>query len=120
MFCETITYEDYNGEERKEKFYFHFSKSEAMRMENSVEGGLSKKLQEIVDAKDTPMLVKFFEDIILGAYGIKTDDGKQFKKSEEISKSLKESPAYDEILMKILTEEGYAEKFIAGITPKQN
>jgi hypothetical protein len=120
MFCETITYEDYNGEERKEKFYFHFSKAEAIRLENSVEGGLSKKLQAIIDSKDSPQLVKFFEELVLGAYGIKTDDGKQFKKSEEIKNSFKESPAYDEFLMKLLTEEGYAEKFITGIAPKQN
>lgn len=120
MFAEKISYEDYNGDERTETFYFHFSKNEAFRMENSVQGGLSTQLQNYVDSKDIPNLVSFFEKMILGSYGIKSEDGKRFMKSEDISRSFKESPAYDILLDKILTEEGYAEKFIQGITPKQS
>lgn len=120
MFNETFTYEDYNGETRTETCYFHFSTSEAIRLESSVEGGLSKKLEEIVKAKDTVKMVKFFEDLILGSYGIKTDDGRQFKKSEEIKTAFMQSPMYDMLLEKLLSEEGYAEAFISGIAPKQN
>lgn len=119
MFNEEITYEDYNGESRTETFYFHFSKSEAIRMENSVDGGLSEKLKKIVAAKDKPELIKLFESIILQSYGIKSDDGKRFQKSEEISNAFKESPAYDIFLMRLLTEDGYASKFIEAIAPKQ-
>lgn len=118
MFKETITYKDYNDTERTEDVYFNFTKSEAIKMENSIEGGLSEKIKRIVDSKNTPELMNLYETILLTAYGIKSDDGRRFIKSEEISKQFKESPLYDEIFVRLLTEEGYAEKFIEGITPK--
>lgn len=116
MFTETITYEDYNGETRTEKFCFNLTKTEALFMENSLDCGLSEKMKQIVESKNKPELTKLFEKILLSAYGIKSDDGKRFMKSEEISKAFKESPAYDILFMKMFTEEGYMVKFVEGLT----
>lgn len=119
MFKEEITYEDYNGETRTEDFYFHLSKSEAVKMENSIDGGLSNKIKQIAAANDKPQLIDLFEKIVLAAYGLKSDDGKRFEKSEDIRNAFKESPAYDVFFMRLLSEDGYAAKFISAITPKQ-
>lgn len=42
MLKKTITYTDYNGNERKEDFYFNLNKAEIMRMEMSTRGGLAE------------------------------------------------------------------------------
>ena len=39
--------------------------------------------------------MEFFEDLIKKAYGVKSEDGRRFMKSEEISRSFMESPAYE-------------------------
>ena len=47
------------------------------------------------------MFMEFFENFIKTAYGEKTDDGRRFKKSEEISRSFMETPAYEVLFEKL-------------------
>ena len=117
MIKKTITYTDYNGEERKEDFYFNLSKAELMEMELSVNGGFAEMIQKIVDAKDTPSIMKIFKDLILKAYGEKSDDGKRFMKSEEISQAFAQTEAYSELFMELATDDKAAADFVNGIVP---
>ena len=117
MYKVTLTYEDLNGDQRTEDFYFHLSRSAAIRWENSVDGGLSARMQRIVDSNSKPALMKLFEDVIMKTYGIKTEDGKRFEQSEEISTAFIQSPAYDALFMKLFTEDEYASTFINAIIP---
>ena len=87
MLKKTIEYTDFNGEERKEDFYFNLTTAEIMEMEMGVAGGFSEMTQRIVDAKDVPSIIKIFKELILKAYGEKSPDGKRFIKSEELSNS---------------------------------
>ena len=94
MHIEEITYVDYDDVERKEKFYFNLTKAELVEMELTTVGGLEKEIRKIVDAKDTPSIVKIFKRLILQSYGEKSDDGRRFIKSEELSKAFSETEAY--------------------------
>lgn len=87
MLKKTITYNDYNGNERTEDLYFNLSQAEVMEMEMSTTGGLAEMIQKIVAAQDAPAIIKIFKEIILKAYGEKSPDGKRFIKSDEISKA---------------------------------
>ena len=49
MLKKTIKYEDYNGTEREEDFYFNLTKAELMEMEMSTTGGLAEMIQNIVN-----------------------------------------------------------------------
>ncbi len=116
---ETITYEDYNGVKRTEDFYFGFNKAELMEMElSSPGGGMKEKLQRIVNSPDPDKISATFKDILLAAYGEKSEDGKRFIKSPELSKAFSETMAYSDLWMKLATEEGFAIDFIKGIMPK--
>lgn len=117
MFKKTIKYVDYNGEERKEDFYFNLNKSELLEMQLSQEGGLRDYLIRIVDAKDTPELIKMFKHIILLAYGEKSDDGKVFMKSEEIRKKFECTEAYSELFMELATDSDAAAEFVNNLLP---
>lgn len=117
MLKETITYIDYNNVERTEDFYFNLNEAEVFDMEMGVSGGYAEMLQRIIDAKDTPTLIKIFKDIVLKAYGEKSEDGKRFKKSEELSIAFSQTEAYVKLYMKLVTDDKAAAKFVKGILP---
>ena len=119
MLKKTITYRDFEGVERKEDHYFHFSDSEIMEMENSVAGGLANKLTRIIEAQDGPEIMKNFKEIILKAYGIKSADGRRFEKSEEISTAFSQTGAYDKLFIELVTDAKAAADFINAIVPNK-
>lgn len=117
MLKKTMTYVDYNGTERKEDFYFNLSKAEVLEMEMSTAGGLAEMIQNVVDAKDQPAIIKIFKDLVLKAYGEKSPDGKRFIKSEEIATAFSQTEAYSMLFMELATDADAAAKFVNGIVP---
>ena len=118
MYKKTLNYTDFNVVEITEDFYFHFTKAELMDMQLSTDGGLVDIIKKIVMSKDTPELIKLFKKVILMAYGIKSDDGKRFKKSDEIRDDFISTEAYSEIYMELATDADEASRFINGILPE--
>lgn len=119
MLKKTITYTDYNGNERTEDHYFNLSKAEIMEMEMSTTGGLAEMIQKIVAAQDSPAIVKIFKELILKAYGEKSPDGKRFIKSEEISTEFSQTEAYSQLFMELATDAKAGAAFVNGIVPKE-
>lgn len=117
MIKQTITYTDYDGVERTEDFYFGLSKTEIMEMQFSTQGGYDALLDRIIKSKDVKSLFSVFKDLVLKAYGIKSDDGKRFIKSKEISEEFVQSPAYDYLFTKFMTDTDAAAAFVKGVLP---
>lgn len=117
MIKETITYTDYNGEEHTEDFYFNLSEVELTRMNLSVEGGYGEFIQRIVADKNAMEISNIMEKFILDSYGIKSDDGKRFIKSKELSEEFSQTAAYSQLYMKLMTNDEAAAAFINGIIP---
>jgi hypothetical protein len=86
-------------------------------MELSVDGGLSKMLENIVDSKDNKQIMKAFKGIILKAYGEKSADGKRFVKNEAISEAFEQTEAYSELFMELIMDANKAADFVKGILP---
>lgn len=118
MIKKTINYVDYDGNDRTEDFYFNLSKAEIAEMELSTTGGLSEKIKRIVESKDQAEIVKEFKTIIAKSYGIKSEDGKRFIKSKEITEEFMQTEAYSELFMELATNVDAASSFIQGIIPK--
>ena len=117
MLKKTITYTDYNGNQREEDHYFNLSKAEITEMELSTAGGLAELIQNVVKAQDGPAIMKIFKDIVLKAYGEKSPDGKRFIKSEELSLAFSQTEAYSVLFMELVMDADAAGKFINGIIP---
>lgn len=117
MLKKTMTYTDYNGTERTEDFYFNLSKAEVLEMEMSTAGGLAEMIQNVVNAKDQPAIIKIFKDLVLKAYGEKSPDGKRFIKSDEIATAFSQTEAYSQLFMELATDADAAAKFVNGIVP---
>lgn len=118
MLKKVITYTDYDGLERTEEFRFNLTKAELMDMELTTVGTFSQLLQKIIDEKDLSRLAKLFKEVLLKSYGVKSDDGKRFIKSEELSTAFSQTEAYNVLYMELLGDTDYAVKFINEILPK--
>lgn len=117
MLKKTIPYTDYNDTKREEDFYFNLNEAELADMQLEVTGGLTTMLEAIIKAQDTPTIAKIFKQIILKAYGKKSDDGRRFIKSEELSTEFSQTEAYNILYMELAQDAGKASEFIIGIIP---
>ncbi len=118
MLVKPITYTDYNGNSRTEDFHFNLSKAELTMLEMSEVGGFKKKMTRIIQAQDGPAIMKVFRDIVRMSYGVKSDDGRRFIKSEQLSDEFEQTEAYSELIMELLSDENAAAKFIAAVLPQ--
>lgn len=119
MLKRTIEYVDFDGNKRKEDFYFNLSKAEVMEMELGVTGGMTQMLQKIVAEQDSKKIIETFKEIILKAYGEKSPDGKRFIKSKELSEGFSQTEAYSDLFMELATDSEAAAAFVNGIVPQQ-
>lgn len=118
MLKKTITYTDYDGNERTEDFYFNLNKAELLEMELNTSGGLQNFLQKIIDAKDVPELASIFKKIILKAYGVKSPDGKRFIKNQQLTDEFTQTEAYSELYTELCTDADKAAAFMNAVVPK--
>lgn len=119
MLKKTITYTDYDGNERTEDFYFNLSKAELMEMNLSAKGGLEKYIQAMIKAEDNAQIVATFKEILLKSYGEKSLDGKRFIKSKELSEEFSQTEAYSELFMQLITDDKSMADFINGVVPQE-
>lgn len=117
MLKKTITYMDWNDLERREDHYFNLTKPEIVKMQESVKGGYDVQLKAIAAGMNGAGIMQFFEDLIVKSYGEKSEDGRRFMKSEEISRSFMETRAYEALFEELITDAGAAAEFVNAIMP---
>lgn len=118
MLKRDITYEDFDGQTVTETFYFNLTKTEIVELEVGYDGGLESTLRRIVNTKDTKALMKEFKRIVLMAYGVRSEDGKRFVKSDELREQFTQTAAYDALFIELATNDDAAAKFIQGVVPR--
>ena len=111
MITKTITYTDYNGLERTEKFYFNLSEVELS------DGDIYDTLVKITNTGDPQTLLGLFKKIILAAYGEKSEDGRRFIKNDEIRSAFSQTEAYSKLFMELATDDTKGAEFVNGILP---
>ena len=117
MFKYECKYTDYNGQDRTEQLYFNLSKAELMEMELSTQAGVEEMIRMMIATNDNAKIVQTFKDLILKSYGIKSEDGRRFIKSDELSTEFTQTIAYDEFLMDLFSDDRKTTDFINGIIP---
>lgn len=117
MIKKTVTYTDFDGNERTEDFYFHLTEQELTEWELSVDGGLSGVLKRIVNSKDDKQLIAIFKDLLIKSYGVKTPDGRGFIKNKEALDNFIYTQAFSDIYMELATDDKAASDFVNGILP---
>ena len=117
MIKQDITYTNFEGEQETETLYFHLNKVELMEMQVSEKRGLAQYITDIQKAENNKEIFRLFKEIVLRAYGERSDDGKKFIKNERLREEFEGSLAYEELMVKLVTEADFAVKFVNGIMP---
>jgi hypothetical protein len=117
MLKKTITFEDLDGNEVTEDFYFNLGKAELAEMALSVEGGLEEYLRTIIKANENSVILAAFKDIIAKSVGQRSEDGRRFIRDADIVGAFMESAAYGELLIELVSDVNKASEFVNGILP---
>lgn len=147
MYHKKVVYEDFNGNPQTEDLYFHLRKDELAKFTASEDGGVDKKLKEIIDpiglkegdseeealkkvrdtlsTADIVTIMDIYKALILAAYGKKSEDGQRFyKKDPETGKPLRDefeqSAAFEVFFDEISQNADAASEFIEGTIPGIN
>lgn len=115
MITKRITYLDYNGNERTENFDFHLNKVEALEFAMSIDGNLTDYVKECVEKDNKAALIMMVKTIVEKSYGKKSEDGRRFMKSDEISRSFIETEAYSFLMTELVSNSEKAAEFINGV-----
>lgn len=116
MFKYEQKYTDYNGVERSDMLYFNLSKAELMEMELSTQAGVEEMIRMLIATKDNAKIVSLFKEMILKSYGIKSEDGRRFIKSQQLRDEFEQSEAYSEFFIAMIANEDELQtKFINGV-----
>lgn len=118
MVIKRIGYDTYDGEHLEENFYFNLTKTEAMTLQVSKEGGFEQYLKKIIDAHSGREIMDTVRNIILLAYGEKSPDGKRLMKSDEIRQNFECSPAFDALFTELVLDDKKMSAFINEVMPK--
>lgn len=123
MLKQTFVYEDYNGDQVSEVFYFNLTKielAENMWLKTKVD-----KAAEIVNGPEHAMsademtkILGVIKDLMRLSYGVKSDDGKRFVKNDQLWTEFTQSAAYDPFLFSLFETPEKANAFMIGIMPK--
>ena len=119
MLKKTITYTDYDGNERTETHYFNLTQAELTKMFASVDGGLYRYMTQALSAQSGKRIMEMLDMIIKASYGQKSLDGRKLMKSDEIYRDFEESLAYDKFFTDLLSNDAAAAEFIRGVIPKR-
>lgn len=130
MIKRTVTYKDYDGNDRKEDLYFNLTQFEATEIAMELPDGTIEELGNSNDGKDEIVvathlverlgnkgIIDFIKKVVLKSYGVKSPDGRRFIKSEELSTEFSQTPVFSEFMMELLSDDNAASAFISGVIP---
>ena len=119
MYKKEIEFEDFNGNKRKESYYFNFGKHELLDLEWRTPGGIENYMKNIMATQDGQKLADMFKWLINESYGVKSPDGRSFLKSKEILDNFRFTPAYEILYILLATDDKAAAEFVNGVFPKE-
>lgn len=117
MLKKTITYTDYDGNERTEDFYFNLTKAECVELNYSEVGGIQKYIEALIREDDNKRIIALFKDLIFMSYGEKSPDGRRFIKSKELSEAFAQTEAYSNLFIELASDANAGADFVNGILP---
>ena len=117
MLKKTLTYKDFDGNTRTEDFYFNLTKTELIELQVSEKEGFMEMIEQIIAEEDKKKLIEHFKALILLSYGERSEDGRRFIKSKELSDAFSQTAAYDTLFMEMCTSEAVVAEFTNGVMP---
>lgn len=124
MTTRVVTYEDLDGNEKKETLMFHFNKMDRVRfaakhpkLQEEMQYILDLAKKEDADSKEFVMskMIDLVDDIVIAGYGIRIGDG--FRKTPEVVQEFMDSEAHDAFVAEMLMNANLLEQFMMELFP---
>ena len=126
MFSRTFEYKGYDGQIRKETYWFNLSEEELYKMELGSVGGVTGLMNRMLREEHPEKIVDMFERIILTAVGERSTDGRRFVKRPrpgfpwgEVAEDFRETPAYSQLFMELVSSGEKFAAFLKGAIPQE-
>lgn len=118
MLKQKVQYEDFDGATQVETLYFNLNRMELITLQSRYgKEDMAAYIDKLVEDKDIEKVYEILNDIVLSAYGLRSEDGKRFIKNETIREEFKQSLAYEALIEDFHDEtRKVLESFIVGIT----
>ena len=118
MLKQKVKYEDFDGNTQTEELYFNLSRMELVALQGRYgKEDMAKYIEKLIEDKDLEKMYELLNDIVLTAYGVRSEDGKRFIKNEQIREEFLQSLAYEALIEDFHDEtRKVLENFVTGIT----
>ena len=130
MIKRTITYKDFDGKDVTEDLYFNLTQFEATELSIEMPEEISSEASNVKTNEDAiaagnrilqkmsgKEIVDFVKKLVLKSYGIKSEDGKRFIKSDKISEEFSQTIAFSDFMMELMTNDEAVTTFVNGVIP---
>lgn len=115
MIKQVIKYRDFNDNEAEETAMFNLSENDILDILVEFPEGFETVIENWEKTGDFSEMIRLFKIIIKKAYGVKSEDGKYFRKSDEASEDFMQSAAYEELFRRLRTDEALAIEFFTNL-----
>ena len=117
MLKQRVKYEGFDGELIEEDLYFNLTRMDLIELNDRYESkDMAAYMDKIVKEKNVKELYKVLKDIVLMAYGVKSEDGKRFIKNQTVKDEFAESLAFAQLIEDFHETDTAMSDFITGIT----
>lgn len=118
MLKQQVKYEDFDGNIQNEILYFNLNRMELVALQSRYgKEDMAKYIEKLIEDKDLEKMYELLNDIVLTAYGVRSEDGKRFIKNDEIRADFEQSLAYEALIEDFHDEtRKVLENFVTGIT----
>lgn len=118
MLKQQVTYEDFDGNTQTETLYFNLNRMELISFQKRYGSeNMENYINKLIEEKQIEPMYDLLNDFVLTAYGVRSEDGKRFIKSEEIREEFKQSLAYEALIEDFHDDSRKVlENFISGVT----
>lgn len=117
MLKQRVKYEGFDGEIIEEDLYFNLTRMDLIELNDRYDSkDMAAYMDKIVKEKNIKELYRVLKDIVLMAYGVKSEDGKRFIKNEAVKDEFAESLAFAQIIEDFHETDHAMSDFVTGIT----
>ena len=117
MLKQRVKYEGFDGELIEEDLYFNLTRMDLIELNDRYESkDMAAYMDKIVKEKNIKELYKVLKDIVLMAYGVKSEDGRRFIKNQTVKDEFAESLAFSQLIEDFHETDTAMSDFVTGIT----
>lgn len=117
MLKKTVSYTDTDGVPCTEDFYFNLTRFEILELQVSRVGGFAQAMELLAKSTDQQRILSTIKELVLLAYGERTDISRHFVKRPEFAEAFSHTEAFSNLVMDMFTDTDKANAFFEGLMP---